>query len=92
MLWQFFHVAGGTSDAHGRRCTIGGQIVAYTNRLTRVSCDNIVKLGGAVGLKFNIGKIQYVSMGTYWPCHNDGKGLFSPAFPEPTMGFRLFPL
>ena len=68
--------SGGSDGSPGSKCTIGGQIVAYTNRLTRVSCDSVIKLGSAVALKYNIGKIQYVSIGTYWPCSNVSEGSF----------------
>jgi len=76
MKWDFFYVEGGVGGASGRQCTVGGQIVAYTNRLTQVKCENIIKLGGAVGLQFNVGSTQFVSVSTYWPCRNDSPGSF----------------
>ena len=76
MLWKFFFYEGAIDGSCDPRCTVGGQIVGYTNRLKKVSCDEIVKLGGAVGLKFNIGKTQYASIGTYWAHPNTATGSF----------------
>ena len=35
-----------------------------------------MKLGGAVALKFNVGKTQYASIGTYWAHPNPAKGSY----------------
>jgi len=76
MKWLFKFVEGGMTGPRGDRCTIGGQIVCYTNRLSRVTCEPVVKLGAAVCLLFNLNKIQYASIGTYWPCPNNEAGSF----------------
>ena len=55
---------------------MGGQIIGYTNRLSKVTCDETVKLGAAVCLNFNLNKAQYASIGTYWPCMNKEEGSF----------------
>jgi len=41
-----------------------------------VTCSPIFKLGAASGLSFNIGKSQFLSIGTYWPCQNLASGSF----------------
>ena len=74
-VWAFDFVEGGT-DPLTKACRVGGQIIMYTSRLTQARVAPIVKLGAAQGLSFNIGKTQYLSIGTYWPCHNDAPGSF----------------
>jgi hypothetical protein len=76
MKWLFKFVEGGMGGPSADRCTIGGQIVCYTNRLSRVTVEPVVKLGAAVCLLFNLNKIQYASIGTYWPCPNNEGGSF----------------
>ena len=74
--WLFHFFEGGMDGAGSGRCTVGGQIVCRTNRLTKVTCEPVVKLGAAVCIKFNLNKIQYASVGTYWPCANNDEGSF----------------
>jgi len=73
--WAFGFAEGGV-DKVLKSCRIGGQVVMYTNRLTKTSCFPIIKLGAAMGLSFNVGKSQFLSVGTYWPCANTAAGSF----------------
>ena len=74
MKWSFFFVEGGGRLVN--KCSIGGQIIAYTNRLTKVTCEEVVKLGAAACISFNLNKAKYASLGTYWPCLNKEEGSF----------------
>jgi len=76
MKWLFRFFEGGMGGPGKARCTIGGQIICFTNRLSAVTCEPVVKLGAAVCIKFNLNKIQYASIGTYWPCPNNEAGSF----------------
>ena len=74
MKW-LFHFSEGASRRTGE-ASVGGQIIGYTNRLTGVKCEELVKLGAANCVSFNLSKSRYTSIGTYWPCLNKEEGSF----------------
>ena len=92
MKWQLFFFEGGITCVDGKsRCTIGGQIVACRHRCTKVKCESIIKLGGAVSLAFNIGKTQFASISTYWPCINEAPGSFKSLLEKEYNGMEALP-
>jgi hypothetical protein len=74
MKWMFFFFEG--ASRRTGKASVGGQIIGYTNRLTCVKCEEVVKLGAAVCVSFNLSKSRYASIGTYWPCLNKEEGSF----------------
>jgi len=92
MKWLFHFFEGGMGGQLESRCTIGGQIVCHTNRLSKVTCEPVVKLGAAVCLMFNLNKIQYASVGTYWPCPNNEGGSFQSLIEAAYGGLAAIPL
>jgi len=74
MKWMFYFCEG--ASRRSGKASVGGQIIGYTNRLTGVKCEEVVKLGAAICVSFNLSKSRYASIGTYWPCLNKEEGSF----------------